>query len=185
MTPRSGSLEPSESGSTSAGASGAFGRLGASRPHRRLNSLLMHTNSDSRADSEEDSGTAGTPPASVSGGGGGGGFQRLHRHTSLGRGDSYADDPQSSAAAAAASGPAVRHFPMHRLRTARPSRTRLSAQAPEPSNESGSSGEDDDEDGFELLTAENLFSTLLSRVSLPGGMVVGSCSCSENPNEHR
>lgn len=32
-------------------------------------------------------------------------------------------------------------------------------------NDSGSSGEDDDEDGFELLTAENLFSTLLSRVS--------------------
>lgn len=27
-----------------------------------------------------------------------------------------------------------------------------------------SSGEDDDDDGFELLTAENLFSTLLSRV---------------------
>lgn len=28
-----------------------------------------------------------------------------------------------------------------------------------------SSGEEDDDDGFELLTAENLFSTLLSRVS--------------------
>lgn len=33
-------------------------------------------------------------------------------------------------------------------------------------NESASSGEDDDDDGFEILTAENLFSTLLSRVSI-------------------
>lgn len=31
-------------------------------------------------------------------------------------------------------------------------------------NDSGSSGEEDDDDGFEILTAENLFSTLLSRV---------------------
>lgn len=31
-------------------------------------------------------------------------------------------------------------------------------------NDSASSGDDDDEDGFEILTAENLFSTLLSRV---------------------
>lgn len=33
-------------------------------------------------------------------------------------------------------------------------------------NDSASSGDDDDEDGFEILTAENLFSTLLSRVRL-------------------
>lgn len=32
-------------------------------------------------------------------------------------------------------------------------------------NDSLSSGEDDDDDGFEIVTAENLFSTLLSRVS--------------------
>lgn len=32
-------------------------------------------------------------------------------------------------------------------------------------NDSVSSGEEDDDDGFEILTAENLFSTLLSRVS--------------------
>ncbi|XP_046743231.1 uncharacterized protein LOC124409570 isoform X3 [Diprion similis] len=47
---------------------------------------------------------------------------------------------------------------MHRLRSSRPSR-----KAPEHAD-SLSSGEDDDDDGFELLTAENLFSTLLSRV---------------------
>ncbi|KAJ8666845.1 hypothetical protein QAD02_008507 [Eretmocerus hayati] len=47
---------------------------------------------------------------------------------------------------------------MHRLRSSRPSR-----QAPEHAD-SLSSGEEDDDDGFELLTAENLFSTLLSRV---------------------
>lgn len=32
-------------------------------------------------------------------------------------------------------------------------------------NDSQSSGEEDDDDGFEILTAENLFSTLLQRVS--------------------
>ncbi|XP_070153359.1 uncharacterized protein Nuak1 isoform X1 [Polyergus mexicanus] len=47
---------------------------------------------------------------------------------------------------------------MHRLRSSRPSR-----QSTEHAD-SLSSGEDDDDDGFELLTAENLFSTLLSRV---------------------
>ncbi|XP_025075803.1 uncharacterized protein LOC105433843 isoform X2 [Pogonomyrmex barbatus] len=47
---------------------------------------------------------------------------------------------------------------MHRLRSSRPSR-----QSSEHID-SLSSGEDDDDDGFELLTAENLFSTLLSRV---------------------
>lgn len=47
---------------------------------------------------------------------------------------------------------------MHRLRSSRPSRQQ-SEHA-----DSLSSGEDDDDDGFELLTAENLFSTLLSRV---------------------
>jgi hypothetical protein len=47
---------------------------------------------------------------------------------------------------------------MHRLRSSRPPR-----QASEHAD-SLSSGEDDDDDGFELLTAENLFSTLLSRV---------------------
>ncbi|KAI4502185.1 hypothetical protein M0802_002867 [Mischocyttarus mexicanus] len=47
---------------------------------------------------------------------------------------------------------------MHRLRSSRPSRQ------PSEHGDSLSSGEDDDDDGFELLTAENLFSTLLSRV---------------------
>ncbi|KAG5339916.1 NUAK1 kinase, partial [Acromyrmex charruanus] len=47
---------------------------------------------------------------------------------------------------------------MHRLRSSRPSRQ------PSEHADSLSSGEDDDDDGFELLTAENLFSTLLSRV---------------------
>ncbi|XP_043797871.1 uncharacterized protein LOC122717668 isoform X3 [Apis laboriosa] len=47
---------------------------------------------------------------------------------------------------------------MHRLRSSRPTRQ------PSEHADSLSSGEDDDDDGFELLTAENLFSTLLSRV---------------------
>lgn len=72
-------------------------------------------------------------------------FHKMHRHTSIGR-ESDTDEPR---------------FAMHRLRTTRP----LKKISQDP-NDSGSSGEDDDEDGFEILTAENLFSTLLSRVKL-------------------
>lgn len=49
-------------------------------------------------------------------------------------------------------------FPMHRLRSTRPKKSTLDHA------DSVSSGEEDDDDGFEILTAENLFSTLLSRV---------------------
>lgn len=75
-------------------------------------------------------------------------FHKLHRHTSIGRENENDDPPR---------------FAMHRLRTTRP----LKKMSQNPNVESGSSGEDDDEDGFEILTAENLFSTLLSRVSAP------------------
>lgn len=44
--------------------------------------------------------------------------------------------------------------------------TRPIKKLSQDTNDSQSSGEDDDEDGFEILTAENLFSTLLQRVSL-------------------
>lgn len=115
VTPRANSLEPSESNNTN---SSSFSRLGG-RP-RRLGSIL------SDRDSEDES------P-----------FQKLHRHTSIGR-ESDTEEPR---------------FAMHRLRTTRP----LKKIVQDP-NDTGSSGEDDDEDGFELLTAENLFSTLLSRV---------------------
>lgn len=47
-------------------------------------------------------------------------------------------------------------------RSSRP--TKRSTTFSQDPNESGSSAEEDDDDGFELLTAENLFSTLLSRV---------------------
>ncbi|KAG4075968.1 hypothetical protein HA402_003794 [Bradysia odoriphaga] len=112
VTPRAGSLEPSESTNSS------FNHIG--RP-RKISSIL------SERDSEDES------P-----------FHKLHRHTSIGR-ESENDDPP--------------RFAMHRLRTTRP----LKKMTQNP-NDSGSSGEDDDEDGFEILTAENLFSTLLSRV---------------------
>ncbi|XP_038104672.1 uncharacterized protein LOC6034748 isoform X3 [Culex quinquefasciatus] len=71
-------------------------------------------------------------------------FSRINRHTSLGR-ESDSEEP--------------RFHTMHRLRSSRPSQRGTA----EP-NDSGSSGEEDDDDGFEILTAENLFSTLLSRV---------------------
>lgn len=73
-------------------------------------------------------------------------FARLHRHTSIGR-ESDSEEP--------------RFHTMHRLRSSKPSKRPPQDQ----SNDSVSSGEDDDEDGFEILTAENLFSTLLSRVN--------------------
>uniref|UniRef100_A0A182VXG2 Protein kinase domain-containing protein n=1 Tax=Anopheles minimus TaxID=112268 RepID=A0A182VXG2_9DIPT len=71
-------------------------------------------------------------------------FPRLNRHTSLGR-ESDSEEPKF-------------HM-MHRLRSSRPSK-----RGTADPNESASSGEEDDDDGFEILTAENLFSTLLSRV---------------------
>lgn len=46
-------------------------------------------------------------------------------------------------------------FRLHRLRSSRAARA-----------DSLSGSEDDEDDGFEILTAENLFSTLLSRVSI-------------------
>ncbi|XP_032593016.1 serine-rich adhesin for platelets isoform X1 [Drosophila grimshawi] len=49
-------------------------------------------------------------------------------------------------------------FTPHRLRSSRPVK-KISQD-----NDSQSSGEEDDDDGFEILTAENLFSTLLQRV---------------------
>ncbi|XP_044019296.1 uncharacterized protein LOC122859676 [Aphidius gifuensis] len=51
------------------------------------------------------------------------------------------------------------HRHMHRLRSSRPIR-----QTPEHADSLSSGEDDEDDDGFELLTAENLFSTLLSRV---------------------
>ncbi|CRK91800.1 CLUMA_CG005428, isoform E [Clunio marinus] len=74
-------------------------------------------------------------------------FPKLNRHTSIGR-ESDTEEP--------------RFHSMHRLRSSRP--TKRSTVFSQDPNESGSSGEEDDDDGFELLTAENLFSTLLSRV---------------------
>ena len=65
-------------------------------------------------------------------------------------------------------GEIIKHFANAKIninfshRSSRPTkRSTLFAQDP---NESDSGDEDDDDDGFELLTAENLFSTLLSRV---------------------
>ncbi|XP_058467910.1 probable serine/threonine-protein kinase DDB_G0282963 isoform X3 [Malaya genurostris] len=71
-------------------------------------------------------------------------FLRMNRHTSLGR-ESDSEEP--------------RFHTMHRLRSSRPSQRSTTEL-----NDSASSGEEDDDDGFEILTAENLFSTLLSRV---------------------
>ncbi|XP_066146852.1 uncharacterized protein Nuak1 isoform X2 [Euwallacea fornicatus] len=119
VTPRSGSVEPSDSNASTMTSRSKFGR-GA----RRLNSLL------SDRESEDES------P-----------FASLHRHSSFGK-DSDNED----------SGKAGTFHHMHRLRRIRPKKSALEH------NDSVSSGEEDDDDGFEIVTAENLFSTLLSRV---------------------
>lgn len=125
VTPRAGSLEPSETSSTVTNSSRkttSTSKLG--RP-RRMTSLFDR-------DGSEDESPFGT----------------LHRHSSFGRQDSDTEGDSRKDS-----------FPMHRLRSSRPRKSNLEH------NDSLSSGEDDDdEDGFEFLTAENLFSTLLSRV---------------------
>lgn len=121
VTPRAGSLEPSESSNST---STAFSRFGG-RP-RKISSIFN--------DSEDESTTSP--------------FHRMNRHTSIGRDSDTETDPASKFT--------------YRLRSTRPFKKMQMADG----NESGSSGEEDDEDGFEILTAENLFSTLLSRVRI-------------------
>lgn len=122
VTPRAGSLEPSDTASTTSTmtnrSKSKFGR-----GVRRLNSLF------SDRDSEDES------P-----------FSTLHRHSSFGK-DSDTEDSKKD-----------NFHHMHRLRRMRPKEKTLEHA------DSLSSGEEDDDDGFEILTAENLFSTLLSRV---------------------
>lgn len=70
----------------------------------------------------------------------------MKRHTSMGR-ESDNEDPASKLS--------------FRLRSSRP----FKKIQRNDTNDSVSSDEEGDEDGFEILTAENLFSTLMSRVS--------------------
>ncbi|CAH2005033.1 unnamed protein product [Acanthoscelides obtectus] len=120
VTPRAGSLEPSETGSSASTMTNKsktkFGRA------RRLNSWFNDR------DSEDES----SPFSSL-------------RHGSVGK-DSDNEDSKRDI------------FHMHRLRSTRPKRANLEH------NDSLSSGEEDDDEQFEILTAENLFSTLLARV---------------------
>lgn len=74
-------------------------------------------------------------------------YSGLYRHSSFGK-DSDNEDSKKD------------KFHLHRLRSTRPKRSLLEH------NDSLSSGEEDDDDGFEILTAEHLFSNLLSRVLL-------------------
>ncbi|XP_049303285.1 microtubule-associated protein futsch isoform X5 [Bactrocera dorsalis] len=114
ITPREGSIEPSESSHTASSRS-TFNRL---RPTRRIGSSLLN-----------DSGIDDNSP-----------FQKFRTSSGTREVD---EEPR---------------FTLHRLRSSRPVK-KLSQE-----NDSQSSGEEDDDDGFEILTAENLFSTLLQRV---------------------
>lgn len=124
VTPRAGSLEPSESSNST--TSTAFSRFGGRT--RKISSLF----------NDSDDETINSP------------FHRMQRHTSIGR------DSDTETTTTPGTG-----F-TYRLRSTRPFK-KLQQQT--DGNDSGSSGEEDDEDGFEILTAENLFSTLLSRVN--------------------
>lgn len=123
VTPRAGSLEPSESNHST---STAFSRF-SGRP-RKISNISSIFN-----DSEDES--INSP------------FHRMQRHTSIGRDSDNETTPSTGFT--------------YRLRSTRPFKKLQTAEG----NDSGSSGEEDDDDGFEILTAENLFSTLLSRVS--------------------
>nr|XP_036224748.1 uncharacterized protein LOC106622829 isoform X3 [Bactrocera oleae] len=114
ITPREGSIEPSESSHTASSRS-TFNRL---RPTRRIGSSLLN-----------ESGIDDSSP-----------FPKFRTSS----GTREVDE--------------VPRFTLHRLRSSRPVK-KLSQE-----NDSQSSGEEDDDDGFEILTAENLFSTLLQRV---------------------
>lgn len=62
-------------------------------------------------------------------------------------------------------------FPFHR--TTRP----IKKVAVEQTESGSSDEENDDEDGFEILTAEKLFSTLLQRVNFEWSMESIGCDC--------
>ncbi|XP_057657484.1 uncharacterized protein LOC130894589 [Diorhabda carinulata] len=116
VTPRAGSLEPSDTASTTSTMTNRS-KTKFGRGTRRLNSLF------SDRDSEDES----SP------------FQAFHHPR-----DSDNEDSRKDA--------------FHRLRTTRTRKSNLEHA------DSVSSGDEDDDEGFEILTAENLFSTLLSRV---------------------
>lgn len=131
ITPRAGSIEPSESSQTTTSGS-TFSRI---RP-RRIGLL-------SEADEENP-------------------FSKI-RTASISRDGE--DEPR---------------FTLHRLRSSRP------VKKPSQENDSQSSGEEDDDDGFEILTAENLFSTLLQRVrALTNRLNVNNDFTSGFPNSSR
>ncbi|XP_055908417.1 STE20-like serine/threonine-protein kinase isoform X2 [Eupeodes corollae] len=132
ITPRAGSIEPSESSQTTTSGS-TFSRI---RP-RRIGLL-------SEADEENLQ------------------FPKIRTASITRDGE---DEPR---------------FTLHRLRSSRP------VKKPSQENDSQSSGEEDDDDGFEILTAENLFSTLLQRVrALTNRLNVNNDFTSGFPNSSR
>ncbi|XP_073817523.1 nuak family kinase 1 isoform X8 [Musca autumnalis] len=139
ITPREGSIEPSDSSHTAATSTSSRSTFTRLRPTRRIGSLLSETGVDDSSP-----------------------FQKL-RTSSTNR---DADDDT--------------RFTLHKLRSSRPVK-KLSQD-----NDSQSSGEEDDDDGFEILTAENLFSTLLQRVrALTNRMNVNNDLTSAFPSSSR
>ncbi|XP_075144526.1 nuak family kinase 1 isoform X3 [Haematobia irritans] len=139
ITPREGSIEPSDSGNTAATSTSSRSTFGRLRPTRRIGSLLSETGVDDSSP-----------------------FQKMRTSSS----NRDADDDT--------------RFTLHKLRSSRPVK-KLSQD-----NDSQSSGEEDDDDGFEILTAENLFSTLLQRVrALTNRMNVNNDITSGFPSSSR
>uniref|UniRef100_T1PAV4 Protein kinase n=1 Tax=Musca domestica TaxID=7370 RepID=T1PAV4_MUSDO len=139
ITPREGSIEPSDSSHTAATSTSSRSTFTRLKPTRRIGSLLSETGVDDSSP-----------------------FQKL-RTSSTNRDND--DDTR---------------FTLHKLRSSRPVK-KLSQD-----NDSQSSGEEDDDDGFEILTAENLFSTLLQRVrALTNRMNVNNDLTSAFPSSSR
>ncbi|XP_071444061.1 uncharacterized protein Nuak [Hetaerina americana] len=140
VTPRAGSLEPSGAGDERQNTVDPWHqfhtRSGRLARNKRLSSSMR---SESGA-SEDESNSVSSPPPSFNG-------------------NPFDDENLTSVPSSATTTPGVsRPFHMHRLRSSRPNRRLLEH------SDSFSSAEEDDDDGFEILTAESLFSTLLSRV---------------------
>lgn len=89
-------------------------------------------------------------------------FVKLHTFFSLFSENGSEDETPFSSLQRHSSRDVDEPFRLHRLRSSRPTRSSVE----KGDSGSGSEEEEEDDDGFELLTAENLFSTLLSRVRM-------------------
>ncbi|XP_046394484.1 serine-rich adhesin for platelets [Ischnura elegans] len=140
VTPRAGSLEPSGTGEERQNNVDPWHQFHTRAGRLSRNKKLSTSMRSESGASEDESNSVSSPPPSFNG-------------------NPFDDENLTSVSSSTTTTPGVgRPFHMHRLRSSRPNRRLLEH------SDSFSSAEEDDDDGFEILTAESLFSTLLSRV---------------------